>query len=240
MSHKSRGTSHESRVTSHKSRVTSHELQVMSHKSRVTSHESQVMSHKSQVTSHELQVMSHKSLVTIRVYLYFGPIVHFFCIRRAPLFSACLQFYQRRRGFHSLVQLSKPSTPPSPTNPPSSKQLTALLLRYFECPCTERLLQSCTTNTSAILDHHKILFWRSNKNFSHVLAAWYAFRALSTWSRSTTCAKDHRLFFRLNYPQINEVRKSSHVVIEENIDGVTRSITHIGTKTFSKVSFLST
>ena len=150
MSHKSRGTSHESRVTSHKSRVTSHESQVTSHKSWVTSHESQVTSHKSR----------HESQVTIRVYLYFGPIVHFFCIRRAPLFSACLQFYQRRRGFHSLVQLSKPSTPPSPTNPPSTKQLTALLLRYFECPCTERLLQSCTTNKSAILDHHKILFWR--------------------------------------------------------------------------------
>ena len=30
-----------------------------------------------------------------------------------------------------------------------------------------------------------------------------------TWSRRTTCAKDHRLFY-LNYPQINEVMKLNH------------------------------
>ena len=35
--------------------------------------------------------------------------------------------------------------------------------------------------------------------------------ALFTWSRRTTCANNHGLF-NLNYPQINEVGKSDHMV----------------------------
>ena len=35
-------------------------------------------------------------------------------------------------------------------------------------------------------------------NVSRVLGAWSAFRVLFTWSRRTTCAKDHRLFLNLN------------------------------------------
>ena len=48
----------------------------------------------------------------------------------------------------------------------------------------------------------------------HTLAAGsQAFHALLTWSRCTVCAKDHGLFY-LNYPQINKVRKFSHMAIE--------------------------
>ena len=52
----------------------------------------------------------------------------------------------------------------------------------------------------------------------HVLAGSSAFLALFTWSRRTTCAKDHRLFLNLNYPQINEVGKSDHVEPMANIE----------------------
>ena len=56
------------------------------------------------------------------------------------------------------------------------------------------------------------------KSFLHfdytinTLAAWSAFRALFTWSPRTTCAKDHGLFY-LNYPQINEVGNSDHMIM---------------------------
>ena len=47
---------------------------------------------------------------------------------------------------------------------------------------------------------------------SHVLAAWSAFCALFSWSRRTTCAKDHGLFY-LYYPQIKDVWKSDHMTV---------------------------
>ena len=52
---------------------------------------------------------------------------------------------------------------------------------------------------------------RKKNNNSHTVAAWFAFRALFSWSPRTTCTKDHGLFY-LNYPQINEVGKSNHII----------------------------
>ena len=52
--------------------------------------------------------------------------------------------------------------------------------------------------------------WEKN-NFSHTVAAWFAFRTLFSWSPRTTCTKDHGLFY-LNWPQINEVGKSNHII----------------------------
>ena len=45
-----------------------------------------------------------------------------------------------------------------------------------------------------------------SKNWSSMLIIIVLIRALFTWSRRTTRAKDHRLFY-LNYPQVNEVEK---------------------------------
>ena len=81
-----------------------------------------------------------------------------------------------------------------------------------KCPQTFAHLVNFSNNVSAMFDNHTILlFWLEWTNLSHVLAAWSAFRALFTWSRRTTCAKDHRLF-SLNYPQINKVSTTDHIV----------------------------
>ena len=48
--------------------------------------------------------------------------------------------------------------------------------------------------------------YRRNKLFARSRCVIYV-----SWSRHTTCAKDHGLFC-LNYPQINEVGKSYHVI----------------------------
>ena len=63
-------------------------------------------------------------------------------------------------------------------------------------------------NVSAIFENHTILlFWIQNKyKLFAFLVERYAFRVLFTWSRHTSCAKDHGLFY-LN----NEVRKSDRM-----------------------------
>ena len=57
-----------------------------------------------------------------------------------------------------------------------------------------------------------LLFWLKNKQIFRMFSLRnLRNRALFTWSRRTTCAKDPTLFY-LNYPQINEVGTSDHVV----------------------------
>ena len=70
---------------------------------------------------------------------------------------------------------------------------------HIQYLCTPREFPK---NVSAMFDNHTILLlWLKNEE-----------KALFTWSRRTTCAKDHGLFY-LNYPEINEVGKSDHVVV---------------------------
>ena len=67
-------------------------------------------------------------------------------------------------------------------------------------------------NVSPMFNNYTILLFFTVQNFHYYApTAWSAFRSLFTWSRRTTCAKDHRLFY-LHYPQINEVRKSDDIV----------------------------
>ena len=54
------------------------------------------------------------------------------------------------------------------------------------CPPCLIIIQSCHFD------------YRIN-NLSHTMAAWFAFRALFTWSRRITCAKDHRLFILITH-----------------------------------------
>ena len=73
-----------------------------------------------------------------------------------------------------------------------------------------------SSNVSAMFDNHSILlFWMTIEytNILHILAPWSAFRALFTWSRRTMYyVRKGSWAFYLNYPQINEVGKSDHIV----------------------------
>ena len=77
------------------------------------------------------------------------------------------------------------------------------------CVPREFLNNNNNNKISGMFDNCTILLCWLENICSHVLAAWSQFRALITWSRRTTRAKDHRLF---NYPQFSEVGKSDHII----------------------------
>ena len=71
------------------------------------------------------------------------------------------------------------------------------------------------TNVSAMFDTRIIqscyFDYRMKKNLSLVLAARSAFRALFTWSRHTTCAKDHGLFILITHKSTRSEREIQDV-----------------------------
>ena len=80
---------------------------------------------------------------------------------------------------------------------------------YFDYRINKPFACSRCDHDHVMFDNHTISFFFTIEStiLSH---AWSAFRLLFTWSRRTTRAKDHRLFY-FNYPQINEVGKSDHM-----------------------------
>ena len=82
---------------------------------------------------------------------------------------------------------------------------------------SEKLSQEKKPTNHHVISSKKMsaiwLFWLQNKQTFRMfsLRNLSAFLVLFTWTRRTTCAKDHGLFY-LNYPQINKVGKSDHVV----------------------------
>ena len=105
------------------------------------------------------------------------------------------------QGYYgSLCEMGENFTPchrSSPAHQSASEKHTT----WSEFACPPISIQKAQSRrkspqTFAHLGHVKIsvILSAEQTNFSHVLAAWSAFRALFTWSRRTTCAKDHRLF----------------------------------------------
>ena len=72
---------------------------------------------------------------------------------------------------------------------PRKKPTNLCASRAFLQKCLFYILQS----------YHLVILTIEWTNLSHVLAAWSAFCSPFTWSRRTTCAKDHRLLFLITH-----------------------------------------